>query len=125
MEAAAGERPIPIGRTGVIEALPLAHADDHALLVREAGRPRALLTADAAGSDERLVLTPLDDEVDTRVDGDALAVWLGSAPLVPARSERPPAWASLIGLVLLLVLVAFAVVGGGVAFGWLLELIGI
>lgn len=124
MEEAADEFPIPIGRTGMIEALPLAHADDHALLVREAGRPRALLSADAAGPTERLVLTPLDDELDMRVDGDALAVWLGSAPLLPTRSLRPPAWASLIGLLLLLVLLALAIIGGAVAFGWLLELVG-
>jgi hypothetical protein len=124
MDSAADERPVAIGRTGAIEALPLAHADDHALLLREAGRSRALITADAGGAHERLVVTPLDDELDMRVDGDALAVWLGSAPLVPTASERPPAWASAIGLVLLLVFVALAALGGAVAFGWLLEALG-
>lgn len=108
----------------MIEALPLAHADDHALLVRQAGRPRALVTADPAGASERLVVTPLDDEVEIRVDGDALAVWLGSRPLVPTRREVVPPWASVVGLVVLLVLVAFAVVGGAVVSTWVVELVG-
>jgi hypothetical protein len=124
MERSADERPIPIGRTRMIEALPLAHADDHALLVRQAGRPRALVTADPAGSNERLVVMPLDDEVEIRVDGDAIAVWLGSRPLIPTRSETVPAWASVIGLVVLLVLVAFAVIGGAVVSSWVVDVVG-
>lgn len=123
MEAAA-ERPIPIGRSGGLEALPLARAGDHALVVRERGRLRALLTADAGGTEERLVVMPLDEEVDVRVDGDALAVWLGSGSLTPEISDRVPGWASAIGLLLLLVIVVLAAIGGAVVFGWVLDVVG-
>jgi hypothetical protein len=115
---------VPIGRSGLLEAVGLTGPDgDHAVLVRQATQPRALLTAQP-GATERLVMTPLDHDVDVRVDGDALAVWIASAPLAPtARSEHVPAWASLIGLALLLAVVAFAVLGSLTFFGWLAELV--
>jgi hypothetical protein len=119
MESAASERPIPIGRTGAVEALALSHSDDNAILVRQAGQPRALLTADASGHNERLVVTPLDDDVEIRVDGDALAVWIGSAPITPTAARSVPAWASGIGLILLLLFIGFALIGSVVVFDWL------
>ena len=70
---------LPVGRSGRLEATALAAAGDHALLVRETGtdrRNRVLLTTDKLSTGERLVVMPLDDEVEVRVDGDALAVWL-------------------------------------------------
>lgn len=123
---------MPIGRAGRLEAMPLAAAGDHALLIRESDpthRARALLTTDKLPSGERLVVMPLDEDVEVRVDGDALAVWLGSGSLgrVPPQhvaldESRVPPWASLIGGALLLLVLAFAVIGSAVAFGWLMRL---
>jgi hypothetical protein len=123
---------MPIGRSGRLEAMPLTAAGDHALLVREADpthRGRALLTTDKLPSGERLVVMPLDDDVEVRVDGDALAVWLGSGSLaqVPPQhmavdESRVPPWASLVGGALLLLVLAFAVIGSAVAFSWLMAL---
>src|SRR5688572_11947116 len=73
-----------IGRSGRLEATALEVAGDHAVLVGEtggAGRRRALLTTDKLPTGERLVVMPLDEDVEVRVDGDALAVWLGSGIL--------------------------------------------
>lgn len=112
-----------IGRSGQLEAVPLHRVGDHALLVRQGGSPRALLTADVAGAEERLVVTPLDNDVVAHVDGDALALWLARG-LEPAPAERIPGWASAIGLVLLLLVVALTVIGGAVVLGWLLGAIG-
>lgn len=70
---------------------------------------------------------PLDEEVEVRVDGDALAVWLGSASLLTSRRaeratpESVPVWASLVGGAILLVVVALAVIGSAVTFTWILE----
>jgi hypothetical protein len=113
---------LPIGRTGRLEALGLAAPDgDHAVLVRDAGRPRALLIGrpgEAGG--EGIVVTPLDGDVDVRVDGDALAVWLASGPLHAEAASTVPSWASAIGLVLLLAIIGLAVLGSLTFFGWLL-----
>ena len=35
---------------------------------------------------ERLVVMPLDEEVEVRVDGDALAIWLGSGVTSEVRA---------------------------------------
>jgi hypothetical protein len=119
-----------IGRSGRLEATALAAAGDHAVLVRERdaeGRGRALLTTDKLATGERLVIMPLDDEVEVRVDGDALAVWLGSGSLqqvprkqMPVETASVPPWATVAGGALLLLMVAFAVIGSAVAFTWLL-----
>ena len=118
-----------IGRSGRLEAAPLEVAGDHALLVQETGsqgRRRALLTTDKLPTGERLVVMPLDDDVEVRVDGDALAVWLGSGVLgevprqhVAASRAGVPPWASIIGGGLLLLIVGFAVIGSAVVFTWL------
>lgn len=125
---------MPIGRSGRLEAMPLSAAGDHALLIRQTDAPhrgRALLTTDKLPSGERLVVMPLDDEVDVRVDGDALAVWLGSGSLghvprqhVVLEESRVPPWATLVGGALLLLVVAFAVIGSAVSFSWLMALLG-
>ena len=98
---------LPVGRSGRIEAMGLAAAGDHAVLVRETGtdrRGRALLTTDKLADGERLVVMPLDDEVEVRVDGDALAVWLGAGSMASCRRSSGqldtagvPAWASVVG----------------------------
>jgi len=72
---------------------------------------------------------PLDDEVEVRVDGDALAVWLTSgSPVATPRGAPPPPvdvpiWASVVGGAMLLLVVAFAVIGSAVAFGWIVALL--
>lgn len=123
---------LPIGRSGRLEALALSADEDAAVLVRErgsAGRARALLTTDKLPAGERLVVMPLDDEVEVRVDGDALAVWLGSGSLLgtpraaPASPANVPIWASVVGGALLLLIVAFAVIGSAVVFTWLVALL--
>jgi hypothetical protein len=121
-----------IGRSGRLEATALEVAGDHAVLVGEtgAGRRRALLTTDKLPTGERLVVMPLDDDVEVRVDGDALAVWLGSGILgdVPRQrqatghSDVPP-WASIVGGTLLILTLLFAVIGSAVVFTWLARLV--
>jgi hypothetical protein len=124
---------LPVGRSSRLEAMALTAAGDHAVLVRETGsdrRGRALLTTDKLPSGERLVIMPLDDEVDVRVDGDALAVWLGSGSMADVPREHRqmpttsvPIWASIIGGGLLLLVLAFAVIGSAVAFTWITRLL--
>jgi hypothetical protein len=123
------EMSLPVGRSGRIEAMALAVGGDNAVLVRETGadrRGRALLTTDKLADGERLVVMPLDDEVEVRVDGDALAVWLGAGSMaqLPPQQRRldtasVPAWASVVGGVLLIVVLLFAVIGSAVVFTWL------
>lgn len=122
---------LPIGRSGRLEAIALTAGQDAAVLVRERGpdgRARALLTTDKLPAGERLVVMPLDDEVEVRVDGDALAVWLGSGSIAdapPAARASPsdvPIWASVAGGAMLLLVVGLAVVGSAVAFAWVVGL---
>lgn len=131
--------PLPIGPAGRLEAVPLTNgAGNHAVLVREAHTPRALLTAEPGqpieptepsdpteqGGRARLLVLPLDDDVALHVDGDALAIWLAEGSL-RSTPTPVPAWASVIGLVLLLLLLALTVVGSITVFGWLLGLVGL
>ena len=114
--------PLPIGRSGAMHAEAVTNvAGEHAVLIREGERTRALVAATRSGQGEALLVMPLDDEVEVRVDGDALAVYVasGSVPVPGPGGGGLPAWASVIGLVLLLVIVAFAVLGSLTFFGWL------
>jgi hypothetical protein len=130
----AAARGLPVGRSGRLEAIPLAAAGDHALYVREVDseqRGRVLLTTDKLPAGERLVIVPLDADVEVRIDGDALAVWLGRGSLEqlppeqrPMEEQHVPAWATIVGGALLLLLVVFAVIGSAVAFTWLLRTLG-
>ncbi len=117
---------LPIGPSGRLEAVGLTNAvGSHALLVREDDSPRALFTAEPTGGGrERLVVTPLDEDVDVRVDGDALAVWLADGSVGRASGAAVPAWASAIGFVLLIVIIGFLVLGGVTFFAWVLDLLG-
>jgi hypothetical protein len=120
---------LALGRSGRLEAAALEAGGDHAVLVRETGgtpRNRALLTTDKLATGERLVVMPLDQEVEVRVDGDALAVWLGSGLIgdVPRQQHAlspadVPPWATIIGGALLIAVLAFAVIGSAVVFTWL------
>ncbi|MDQ4035420.1 MAG: hypothetical protein M3153_05760, partial [Chloroflexota bacterium] len=71
MDSSADVTPVTmaVGRSGRLEAAALEAGGDHAVLVREAGggaRNRALLTTDKLATGERLVIMPLDDEVEVR-----------------------------------------------------------
>ncbi|MDP9467386.1 MAG: hypothetical protein M3P32_01420 [Chloroflexota bacterium] len=117
--------PIPLGSSGRLEAQPLTNAaGNHALLVREADQPRALLTAETGTAErQRVVIVPLDDDIELRVDGDALAVWLSQGSIGrPASSV--PGWANFIGFVLVIAAVGFAVLGSVTFFSWLFGALG-
>jgi hypothetical protein len=114
---------IPLGATGRLEAQPLVNASgDHALLVREGEASRALITGERGGDRDRVIVVPLDDDVQLRVDGDALAVWLARGS-VTSKVAAAPAWASLLGLLLVIAFVVFAVVGSVTTFSWLVDLL--
>ena len=113
---------LPLGATGRLEAVPLTNAaGDHALLVRQGEASRALLTGERGADRERVIVVPLDDDVEMRMDGDALAVWLARGSVGP-EPQSIPAWANVIGMALLLLVLAFAVIGSVVVFGWLADL---
>jgi hypothetical protein len=120
--------PIPLGSSGRLLAEPLTNsAGDHALLVREGEATRALLTGESpngGGAErERVIVVPLDDDVELRMDGDALAVWLARGSISRASASLP-GWASALGLALVIVVMAFAVLGSLTFFGWLVRLLG-
>lgn len=116
---------IPIGSTGRLEALPLSNAvGNHAVLLREADTPRALLIGEpGSGSRERVVVVPLDDDVELRIDGDAMAVWLTQG-LIGAPPAAVPAWASAIGVGILLAVIGFTLLGSFTFFSWLFGALG-
>jgi hypothetical protein len=93
---------------------------DHAILVRQGGTTRALITGESAAERDRVVVVPLDDDVELRMDGDALAVWLARGS-VSSDMARVPGWASAIGLLAVLGFVGLAVLGSVTAFTWLVE----
>lgn len=117
--------PLPIGRSGALQAVSLTNtAGTHAVLVRQADEARALITGEPPDDGrERVVVVPLDGDVEVRVDGDALAIWLTEGSLMTGAREPVPAWASAVGLVLLVVLLAFALIGSLTFFGWLFDAI--
>ena len=112
---------VPLGATGRLEAQPLVNAvGDHAILVRQGDATRALITGESSTERDRVVVVPLDDDVELRMDGDALAVWLARGS-VSANVARVPGWASAIGLVAVIGFVGLAILGSVTAFAWLLE----
>ena len=117
---------LPIGHSGRLEAVALTNSTgNHALLVRQDREPRALVTGEQIpGSRERLVVVPLDEDVEVRVDGDALAVWLAQGSLGRAGAAPVPAWASVIGFVLVVTAFVFLVLGGVTFFSWLFAALG-
>jgi hypothetical protein len=117
---------LPIGHSGRLEAVGLRNAiGNHALLVRQDESARALFTAEpTAGGRERLVVIPLDEDVEVRVDGDALAVWLADGSVGGAAGTAVPAWASAIGFVLVILIIGFVVLGGATFFAWVLTALG-
>ena len=121
----ASPAPLPLGPSGSLEAQPLTNAaGNHAVLVREGEQPRALLTAERGTADrQRVVIIPLDDEVELRVDGDAMAVWLSQGSIGRAQAAVP-AWANAIGYALILAALGFAVLGSVTFFSWLFAVLG-
>lgn len=117
--------PLQLGASGRLQALPLTNASgDHALLVRQGDAARALVTGESASGDrDRVVIVPLDEDVELRMDGDALAIWLARGSVGRAATSVP-AWASGIGFVLVIVVIGFAVLGSLTFFGWLADLLG-
>lgn len=117
---------LPIGRSGRLEAVGLTNTTgSHALLVRQDEEPRALFTGEPTeGSRERLVVVPLDDDVEVRVDGDALAVWLAQGSVGRAAGRTVPAWANAIGFGLVVLVLGFLLLGGVTFFSWLFALLG-
>ncbi len=115
----------PLGPDGSLEAEPLTNAaGNHAVLVREGGQPRALVTIEAGSADRhRVVVVPLDTDVEMRVDGDALAIWLSQGSVGRPQSNVP-GWANAIGFGLVITAVAFVVLGGVSFFGWLFRGLG-
>jgi hypothetical protein len=116
--------PLPLGASGRLVALPLTNASgDHALLVRQGEAVRALLTGESvSGERDRVVVVPLDDEVELRMDGDALAIWLARGS-VGREGASVPAWANAVGFVLVIAVIGFAVLGSLTFFGWLADLL--
>jgi len=119
----------PVGR-GAIEAEPMTSVSgDHAILLRQADMPRVLLLAEPGSVEstgrERVVVMPFDEDVEIRVDGDALATWI-AAPYdvpVPAGQGRIPVWASGFGFVVVILGIVLMVIGSAVVFSWLLDLL--
>jgi hypothetical protein len=113
--------PVPLGASGRLEAQPMVNAvGDHAILVRQGATTRALITGESAAERDRVIVVPLDDDVELRMDGDALAVWLARGS-VSSEVARVPGWASALGLLAVLGFVGLAVLGSVTAFTWLLE----
>lgn len=117
--------PFPLGPNGLLEAAPLTNAvGNHAVLVREGDQPRALVTVEAGSSErERVVIVPLDTDVEMRVDGDALAIWLSQGSVGPSPSNVP-GWANAIGFALVIGAVGFMLLGSVTFFGWLFRSLG-
>jgi len=117
--------PLPLGPDGRIEAQPLTNAvGNHAVLVQEGEQPRALVTVESRSPERaRVVIVPLDSDVELRVDGDALAIWLSQGSIGPAPSNVP-AWANAIGFGLVIAAVGFVVLGSVTFFGWLFRALG-
>ncbi len=128
VEGGQAER-FPVGR-GVIEAQALTSASgDHAILLSQADMPRVLLLAEPglveSTGRERVVVMPFDEDVETRVDGDALATWIAAPYDVPvaAGEGRIPVWASGLGFVVVILGIVLMVIGSAVVFSWLLDLV--
>lgn len=115
----------PLGPNGRLEAEPMTNAaGNHAVLVREGEQPRALVTVEEGSADRhRVVVVPLDTDVELRVDGDALAIWLSQGSVGPAPSNVP-GWANAIGFALVILAVGFMLLGSVTFFGWLFRSLG-
>lgn len=117
--------PFPLGPSGRVEAEPLTNAvGNHAVLIREGDQPRALVTVEAASPErDRVVIVPIDDDIEMRVDGDALAIWLSQGS-IGRQPSNVPAWANAIGFGLVIAAAGFVVLGSVTFFSWLFRTVG-
>ena len=118
---------LPVGRSGRLNAVGLTNATgSHALLLRHDEESRALITGEPArGHRERVIVVPFDEDVELRVDGDALAIWLAQGSVGRAGRSAVPGWANAIGFLLVLVVFVFLVVGAATVFSWLFTTLGL
>jgi len=118
--------PIPLGRRAIRAESLTNESGDHAILLREDETSRVLLLTEpgSPGSGrERVIVVPFDEDVETRVDGDALAKWI-AAPDLLGTPDGIPRFASALGLILLVGVLALTVIGAGVVFSWILDVVG-
>ena len=115
--------PVGSGQGPPLVAVGLTNtAGAQAILVRDGERPRLLLTAERmSGGEERLIIAPLDAGHEVRREGDALAAWIAEGS-VATRVARVPAWASVVGLALVLAVLALLVLGALTFAGWVGEM---
>jgi len=118
--------PIPVGRRGMRAEGLTNESGDHAILLREDETPRVLFLTEpgSEGSGrERVIVVPFDEDVETRVDGDALAKWI-AAPDLFGTPDAIPRFASALGLILLVGVLVLTIIGAGVVFSWILDAVG-
>ena len=103
-----------------LEAVGLTNAEGaQAILVRDGERPRLLVATErVSGGHERLVIAPFDAGHEIRREGDALAAWIARPP-VTRRVARVPAWASVLGYVLVVGVAGLTILGSLTLIGWL------
>ncbi len=118
---------LPVGRSGRLNAVGLTNATgSHAVLLRDDEESRALITGEPVrGARERVIVVPFDEDVELRVDGDALAIWLAQGSVGRVGRSAVPGWANAIGFLLVLVVLVFLVVGAATVFAWLFSTLGL
>jgi len=118
---------LPVGRSGRLSAVGLTNTTgNHALLLRHDEESRALITGEPVpGHRERLIVVTFDEDVELRVDGDALAIWLTQGSVGRNGRSAVPGWANAIGFLLVLIVFVFLVVGAATVFSWLFTTLGL
>jgi hypothetical protein len=118
---------LPVGHSGRLNAVGLTNATGgHAVLLRHGEESRALITGEPVRGDrERVIVVPFDEDVELRVDGDALAIWLAQGSVGRAGRSPVPSWANAIGFLLALIVLVFLVVGAATVFSWLFASMGL
>jgi len=117
---------LPVGRSGRLNAVGLTNATgSHAVLLRHDEESRALITGEPVRGDrERVIVVPFDEDVELRVDGDALAIWLAQGSVGRAGRSAVPGWANAVGFLLVLIVFLFLLVGAVTVFSWLSTTVG-
>jgi hypothetical protein len=117
---------LPVGRSGRLNAVGLTNATgSHAVLLRHDEESRALITGEPVHGDrERVIVVPFDEDVELRVDGDALAIWLAQGSVGRAGRSAVPGWANAVGFLLVLIVFLFLLVGAVTVFSWLSTTLG-
>ena len=112
---------IPLGGAAdPLTAVALTNADGtRAMLIREGEQPKALITVGTDARAGRILVTPLDGEVELRRDREAAAQWIAAGSVARRTAARVPAWADAIGLALVLMIFALTIVGALTVIGWL------